>query len=115
MRTYVPFTSPQFVHFRIKEFVDKKLSSVSLFVPPSPWHYEFNMMAAAEWSWNINGRTPEEFARAYAVAKGINEGDFVQWVIKIGQANWDLAASEATSGINFQLWMMALPQLSIFL
>ena len=39
-------------------------------VPGNRFH-EFNVMAEAEWTWNAQGRTPEEFARAYAVAQGM--------------------------------------------
>jgi hypothetical protein len=108
IRTYVPFTCPQLTIFRIKEFVDKQLDSMSLFVPPSIYFYEFNIMAAAEWSWNSKGRTIEEFAEAYAVWKGIeNTGLFAEWATKIGKVNYDVAEQPNGEGKNMQTHLLS--------
>jgi|GEM_PF-745514 len=104
IRTYVPFSSPQFVHYRMTEFTDKKLKGISLFVPPSVLYYPVNTAAAAEWSWNSKGRTPLQFARAYAnVMRLKNTDDFVRWVECIGEPNWDIAEQPAggTSFLTF--------------
>ena len=61
---------------------------------PSNRYHEFNVAAMAEWTWNANGRLPEEFARAYAVRTGIAEPEaFARWAALAGEAGWALAES----------------------
>ncbi len=93
-RTVVPMTSPQLVKFRCKEFADKKLSCIWGYSVPNKLFYEFNFAAMAEWSWNANGRSPEEFSRIYAISKNMPDPDlFAAWAVKEGKASWELAAS----------------------
>lgn len=94
-RTVFPFTAPQLVRFRCQEFADKRLNSIAgYFVPTQRSYFAFNMMAMAEWSWNAHGRTPAEFARAYAAVTGIADPElFARWAIKAGEAGWSLAQS----------------------
>ena len=63
------------------------------------WHYGIeevcglNIAALAEWSWNANGRTPEEFAFAWALREGMSEAQaevFVQWHSLISPVEWDV-------------------------
>ncbi|UCH35390.1 MAG: hypothetical protein JSV65_03300 [Armatimonadota bacterium] len=93
-RTVFPWTGPQFVHARMDEFATKGLSNVICYAVPSNRFHEFNVTAAAEWSWNHNGRSPREFARAYACAVGVaNIEAFADWADKIGPVGWDIAGS----------------------
>ncbi len=100
--TIVPWTGPQFVKFRLDEFTGKDLNSVAAYTVPSREFHEFNMMAFAEWGWNPKGRTPEEFAKAYAVVKGMKNPDlFAKWAMLAGEAGWELADSRFYSSLNY--------------
>lgn len=94
-RMAFPWTGPQFIQFRMAEFANKGLSNVAGYAPCYQF-YLFNIAATAEWSWNHNGRSPREFARAYAYATGI-QGEaaelYAQWAEKIGPIGWDLAGT----------------------
>jgi len=93
-RTVVPYTGPQFVRYRLQELAEKKLSSVSGFFVPNIRYHDFNVVAMAEWSWNAHGRSPKDFARAYATVTGVCEpGLFAQWALKSGEVGWELARS----------------------
>ncbi len=88
----VPWTAPQFVHFRMMEYADKGLNSISAYTMPSREFNEFNLMAMAEWGWNPRGRTPAEFARAYATVKGLADPvRFGDWAMQVGEVGWILA------------------------
>jgi len=58
-----PWTGPQFIRHRMNEFVDKKLKCLQGYAVYSNRLYDFNVTAAAEWSWNAKGRDEREFAR----------------------------------------------------
>jgi len=89
-----PFTGPQFVRARMKEFVEKGLRNFTGYATPSNRFWEFNIAAAAEWSWNLNGRTEYEFARAWARRIRIGEVEkYAEWATLIGPLGWDLAGS----------------------
>jgi len=93
-RTVFPWTGPQFVRARMQEFASKRLSCVIGYVVPSNRFHEFNVIAAAEWSWNPGGRSPRDFARAYAHAAGIADVEaFADWAQSIGPIGWDIAGS----------------------
>ncbi len=95
MRIIVPWTAPQFLQMRCREFVDKKLSSVSAFVVPNERWHAFNVIALAEWSWNAHGRSPAEFARAYATVTGIcDPALFAEWAVLAGETGMELAESD---------------------
>ncbi len=95
MRIIVPWTAPQFLQMRCREFVDKKLSSVSAFVVPNERWHAFNVAALAEWSWNAHGRSPAEFARAYATVTGIcDPAMFAGWAVLAGETGMELAESD---------------------
>ncbi|UCH35391.1 MAG: hypothetical protein JSV65_03305 [Armatimonadota bacterium] len=93
--TVLPWTGPQFIQARMDEFYGKRLASVIRYAVPSHRFHEFNCTAAAEWSWNHAGRTPREFARAFARAAGIADVEpFAEWAEKIGPVGWDVAATK---------------------
>ncbi len=95
MRIIVPWTAPQFLQMRCREFVDKKLSAVSAFVVPDERWHAFNVIALAEWSWNAHGRSPAEFARAYATVTGICDPVlFAEWAVLAGETGMELAESD---------------------
>lgn len=92
--TVFPMTSPQFIRYRVKEFVDKGLDSIRPWIIPDNEHYRFNIAAMAEWTWNVNGRSEEDFARAYATITEVDTPRlFAQWAMANGEAAWCLAES----------------------
>ena len=85
-----PWTAPQFIRYRMNEFVDKKLTCLDGYAIYSNRLYDFNVTAAAEWSWNAKGRDEREFASAYATRRGINDpAAFAEWAVLLGPAGWD--------------------------
>ncbi|NOZ19895.1 MAG: hypothetical protein GXP25_02270 [Planctomycetes bacterium] len=90
-RIVSPWSCPQFVKFRMTEFVDKKLSCLGGYVVPDNRLFDFNVTAAAEWSWNAHGRDEREFALAWATRKGFANPDIIaDWAVKLGPASWDI-------------------------
>jgi hypothetical protein len=101
-RTVFPFSSPQFTLARMQEFFSKHLSSMIGYATPSNRYYEFNITAAAEWSWSSRGRTAGEFAEAYAMRQGIPEpARFAEWAQKTGGVGWKLAGSRSVETLIF--------------
>ncbi|NQU76926.1 MAG: hypothetical protein HQ546_11500, partial [Planctomycetes bacterium] len=93
-RIVAPFSNPSFVHYRMNEFVDKGLTCLVAYCVPSNWYYEANLAAALEWSWNAKGRSPWEFAMAYATRRGIKEpAKFAAWSELLGPVSWDVYGS----------------------
>lgn len=89
-----PFTGPHFVHARMNEFVNRKLTRVLGYPSPGMDFTRFNVEAMAEWSWNSKGRSPREFAASWAVREGIPDPDlFAEWCEANGQAAWDVYGS----------------------
>ena len=89
-----PMTSPQFVRFRAKEFAEKGVDAVYGYFTPDNHYYEFNTVAMAEYLWNPNGRSPKEFAKAYALTRAYEHPElYAEWVVNAGEAAWHLAAS----------------------
>lgn len=94
-----PMSSAQFVHARMNEFVDKKLSGLLGYATPRLYYTFFNVEAAAEWSWNAKGRSPREFALSYAVRQGFKDPKlFAEWSDTLGPVSWDVYGSEWPSG-----------------
>ncbi len=92
--TVVPWTGLPYLNFRCKEAADKKLQTFMAFIQPDRYHCELELTALAEWSWNADGRTPAEFAEAYAsVTKICAPGPYAGWTVKAGNAGWLLADS----------------------
>lgn len=94
-----PFTGADFIHYRMNEFVDKKLSGLIGYATPRVHFFGFNVEAAAEWSWNAKGRSPYGFALSWAVRQGIrNPRKFAEWADTIGPVEWDVYGSHWPSG-----------------
>jgi len=90
-----PWTGPQFIKYRMTEFVDKKVRTLSAYATPHNRLYDFNVTAAAEWSWNAHGRSEHQFATAYATRHRIKDPDaFADWAIMIGPVSWDVYGSK---------------------
>lgn len=90
-RIVSPWNCPQFIKARMTEFVDKKLVSLGGYVVPDNLLYDFNVTAAAEWSWNAHGRDERDFALAWAVREGFANPQMVaDWAVMIGPVSWDL-------------------------
>lgn len=94
-----PFTGAEFIRYRMNEFVDKGISGLLGFANPLLTHNAFNLEAAAEWSWNSEGRTTREFAYSYAVRKGMEYPEtFAEWSETIGPVGWDIYGSQWPAG-----------------
>ncbi len=95
----IPWSSARFVHARMGEFVFKGVSFLSAYAPPDLYLHEFNVLAAAEWSWNARGRGEWEFARAWAVRKGFDDPKMVaDWAVIHGDMSWNVYGS----GVPFE-------------
>ena len=101
-RSVTPFTGPQFVRTRMNEFADKGLSNVITYAVPGNRFHEFNVTAAAEWSWNSKGRSDRDFSLAWARAKdGLDPELYARWATTIGPVVWDVAGSRLALRLIF--------------
>lgn len=92
--TVCPWSGPQFIRFRMTEYVEKGLESVCGYTVPENRLHDFNVTAAAEWSWNAHGRTEREFAAAWATRRGLKDPDRVaEWAALLGPVGWDVYGS----------------------
>jgi hypothetical protein len=90
-----PWSCPQFIRFRMTEFVDKGLVSVSAYIPPDKLFFDFNFTALAEWSWNSHGRTEHEFAAAWATRRRLADPEKVaDWAVMLGPVSWNVYGSD---------------------
>ncbi len=90
-----PFTGPQFIQYRMNEFVDKKLVGLQGFATPLLRFQRFNTEATAEWSWNAKGRTPREFAYSWAVRQGMKDPErFADWSDAYASPAWHMNGSD---------------------
>lgn len=97
---FQPWTCPQFVHYRMQEFKSKGVSGLLGYPTPGIAYNRFNTEAAAEWSWNPDGRTPREFALSWAVRNGLPDPVlFADWCDAMGPVSWDVYGSEYPRGI----------------
>lgn len=97
--TWHPFTGAQFIHYRMREFTQKGLKGFIGYAVPRLFHVWFNGEAAAEWSWNVDGRSPREFSLSYAVRQGYsNPEKFADWVEVHGPVAWAIYGSEFPAG-----------------
>lgn len=88
------WSCPQFVQYRLKEIQAKGLRNIMAFATPNLEVRDMNFTAMAEWAWNVKGRSPREFAKAWAFRRGFKQPDLVaDWAEALGPVNWDLAAS----------------------
>jgi len=92
-----PWSAPQFIKYRMNEFVNKNLKSVCVFrkfcIPDSRL-YDFNITAVAEWLWNSQGRDEHEFTAAWATRRGYKDPDAIaDWADMLGPVSWDVYGS----------------------
>lgn len=94
-----PFTGAAFVHHRLREFTDKRLAGLLGYATPGMRYARFNVEAAAEWAWNAHGRSPREFAVAWAARERIADPEkLAEWVETIGPVSWRVYGSEWPAG-----------------
>ncbi len=90
-RIVCPWSGPQFIKARMTEFVDKGLACLCGYATPDNRFYDFNVTAAAEWSWNAHGRDEREFALAYFTQKGVKDpAQAADWAVLLGPVGWDV-------------------------
>ncbi len=93
-RIVCPWSGPQFVKYRMTEFVDKSLSNLTAYATPHNRLYDFNVTAAAEWGWNAHGRDEREFAICWAIGRGIRDPEkAAEWAVTLGPVGWDVYGS----------------------
>jgi hypothetical protein len=92
-RIVCPWSGPQFIRTRMNEFVDKKLQCLCGYATPDNRLYEFNVLAAAEWSWNARGRSEKEYAEAWAARRGRDVEQAAHWAVTLGPVGWDVYGS----------------------
>lgn len=98
-----PGSMPQFIQFRAQEFYNKGLSGIVAYCVPDRHFYEVNLAALAEWSWNVNGRSVEDFAKAFADIMGIcNPDKYAAWIKHAGPAAWWLADSRFIEALCYK-------------
>ena len=96
-----PFTGVQFIHARMTEFVSKGISGLICYATPRVKYARINVEAAAEWTWNADGRTPREFALSWAVRAGLRQPElFAEWAETLGPVAWDVYGSEWPLGMR---------------
>ena len=94
-----PFTSAHFIRYRMNEFVSKNIAAMLGYPRPRVYYSNFNMEAAAEWSWNAKGRSTREFALSWAIREGYDDPEtFADWSETLGPVSWDVYGSEWPRG-----------------
>jgi len=95
VRIISPWSAPQFIKYRMNEFVRKELKNVSVYCAPDHSYHDFNITAVAEWLWNSRGRSEYEFAAAWATRRGFEDPDAVaQWADLLGPVGWDVYGAD---------------------
>ncbi len=90
-RIVCPWSGPQFIKYRMTEFVEKGLQCLCGYATPNNRLYDFNVQAAAEWSWNSGGRDEHEFAAAWATREGLADPQkAADWAVMLGPVAWDV-------------------------
>lgn len=91
----LPWSAPQFIKFRMQEFVDKGLQSLAGYTATDGRFYDFNVTASAEWLWNAHGRDEQEFALAYFTQKGLSHPEKrADWAVMLGPVGWDVYGAD---------------------
>lgn len=92
-RIVSPFSGACFIRARMEEFINKGLQCLYGYATPGIAYWDFNVEAAAEWTWNLAGRSTREFAAAWAVRQNMPEPELVaDWSETLGPAAWDVYA-----------------------
>ena len=118
-----PDTVPQFVHYRMNEFVDAGMSGLIGYATPRAYYGFFSVEATAEWSWNAKGRSPRAFARSWAVRQGFSDPElFADYADTFGPVAWDCYGSDWPHGEQREMVRVAkklkegtLPELGVSL
>ncbi len=93
-RIVCPWSGPQFIRYRMQEFVEDGLECLCGYATPHNDLYDFNVAAASEWSWNSTGRDEVEFGTAWATRRGLPEpGAVAAWAEMLGPVGWDVYGS----------------------
>jgi len=93
-RIVCPWSGPQFIRYRMTEFVQDGLQCLCGYATPSNRLYDLNVQAAAEWSWNSKGREEHEFAAAWATREGLKDAEkAADWAVMLGPVAWDVYGS----------------------
>jgi hypothetical protein len=101
-RIVCPFSSPQFMKFRMTEFVDKKLACLCGYATPSMRLWDFSSAAAAEWGWNAHGRDERQMALAWATTRKLADPEqAADWAVTLGDVSWDVYGSRIPYGAFF--------------
>lgn len=94
-RVWSPFDTIQFIRYRLDEFVSKGLSGLLGYAIPRVNYNRINVEAAAEYSWNLKGRSEREFAASWAVREGLRDPEkAADYLLAVGQVLWDCHGSE---------------------
>jgi hypothetical protein len=68
-----PFQTPLYARLLMSEIHDRGLDFAQVFFQPNLTVTRLNLEAVAEFAWNSDGRTPEEFAISWAVRHGVSD------------------------------------------
>lgn len=94
-RIVAPWSGPQFIKARMQEFVSKGLKCLCGYATPSNRFSEFNVTAAAEWSWNAQGRSERDFSLAWATRERLADPEkAADWAVTLGPVGWDVYGSQ---------------------
>lgn len=75
----MPFKTPLLIKERVSEIVNVGLQRAFMW---SGFQFDaFNIQAAAEYAWNVSGRTPHEFAASWAQRHGLPDPDLAADII----------------------------------
>lgn len=119
-----PMTCPQFINTRMKEYLGKGLKGILGYASPGIMYTDLNVEAAAEWAWNLNGRSIREFCVSYAVRQGYADPEkFADLVDVMGAVearvyacDWPWRASrKMVTPVDIQLKEGTLPELGAVL
>ena len=90
-RIVCPWSGPQFMKYRMTEFVNKGLRNVCTYATPSNRFYDFNVTASAEWLWNSTGRSERDCALAWATRRQFYDPErAADWAMTLGQVGWNV-------------------------
>jgi len=100
-KNILPWSGAQYIKYRMTEFVNKGISSMAGYVAEDNNNrfYDFNLTAAAEWSWNAYGRDEREFAASWGTQRGISNPEiFADWAVLMGTVGWNVYGSRVPHG-----------------